>query len=84
MANWIAGAIKKPGSLRKALHVKSGHTIPVGKLEQASHSENPKLAKKANLAKTLKTLHRKYGGDVDGPRGLPRLDKKPRGCGGKM
>ena len=59
---WISGAIKHPGSLRKALHVPEGKDIPSGKLEKASHSENPSLAKKANLAKTLKAMHRKYGG----------------------
>jgi len=61
---WIQGAIKHPGSLRKALHVPEGKDIPSGKLEKAAHSENPTLAKKANLAKTLKAMHRKYGGDV--------------------
>lgn len=61
---WIQSAIKHEGSLRKALHVPEGKNIPSGKLEKASHSENPALAKKANLAKTLKAMHRKYGGDV--------------------
>lgn len=61
---WIQGAIKHKGSLRKALHVPEGKDIPSGKLEKAAHSENPALAKKANLAKTLKAMHRKYGGDV--------------------
>ena len=59
---WIQKAISKPGALRKALHVPEGKDIPSGKLEKASHSENPSLAKKANLAKTLKAMHRKYGG----------------------
>lgn len=62
--NWIAGAIKNTGSLRKALKVPEGKTIPSGKLEKAAHSKDPALAKKANLAKTLKAMHRKYGGDV--------------------
>lgn len=61
---WIQGAIKHKGALRKALHVPEGKNIPSGKLEKAAHSENPALAKKANLAKTLKAMHRKYGGDV--------------------
>lgn len=61
---WIQSAIQHKGSLRKALHVPEGKNIPSGKLEKASHSENPSLAKKANLAKTLKAMHRKYGGDV--------------------
>jgi hypothetical protein len=33
---WIAGAIKKPGSLRKELHVKEGEKIPEKKLESAA------------------------------------------------
>ena len=43
--NWIAGAIKKPGALRKELHVKKGEKIPAKKLEKAEHSKNPKLRK---------------------------------------
>lgn len=61
---WIQSAIKHPGSLHKALHVPEGKNIPSGKLEKASHSENPSLAKKANLAKTLKAMNRKYGGNI--------------------
>ena len=62
--NWIAEAISSPGSLRKALHVPEGKNIPSGKLEKASHSENPSLAKKANLARTLSKLHKRHGGDI--------------------
>ena len=62
--NWIAGAIKHPGSLHKALGVPESKTIPSGKLDKAAHSENPSLAKKANLAKTLKAMNRKYGGNI--------------------
>jgi hypothetical protein len=62
--NWIAGAIHHPGALRHSLHVKEGHNIPAGELEKASHSENPTLAKRANLAKTLKSMNKKYGGDI--------------------
>ena len=46
---WIQKAIKHEGSLRKALHVPEGKNIPSGKLDKASHSENPALAKKANF-----------------------------------
>lgn len=53
---WIQGAIKHPGSLRKALHVKKGEKIPAKKLEKATHSKNKSLAKKANLAKTLSKM----------------------------
>lgn len=57
--NWIHGAIKKPGALRKALGVKKGEDIPASKLEKATHSKNPKLRKRAILAETLKKMHRK-------------------------
>ena len=56
--NWIPGAIKKPGSLRKTLKVKAGKNIPEAKLEKAEHSKNPTTRKRANLAKTLKKLHK--------------------------
>lgn len=56
--NFIKNAIKHPGELRKELHVKKGEKIPAKKLEQATHSKNKKLAKRANLAKTLKKLHK--------------------------
>jgi hypothetical protein len=55
---WIQGAIKKPGALRKELGVKKGKKIPQKALTKASHSKNPKLAKRANLAKTLEKMHK--------------------------
>lgn len=55
---WIQKAIKHPGALHKALKVKPGEKIPAAKLEKAEHSKNPKLRKEANLAKTLKKLHK--------------------------
>jgi len=55
---WIQKAISKPGALRKSLHVKKGEKIPEKKLEKAEHSKNPKLRKRAILAKTLKKLHK--------------------------
>lgn len=61
---WIQSAIKHPGSLHKSLHVPEGEKIPAKKLEKATHSDNPTLAKKARLAETLKTLHKRHGGDV--------------------
>lgn len=65
-SNWISGAIKHPGSLRKALHVKEGHNIPEAKLEKAEHSKNPHLAKKARLAETLKRINKRDGGSLAG------------------
>ena len=51
---WIAGAIKKPGALRKSLGVKKGEKIPEKKLEKAEKSKNPKTRKRAVLAETLR------------------------------
>lgn len=56
--HWIAGAIKHPGALHKELHVPQGQKIPEKKLEKAEHSSNPTLRKRANLAKTLKGMHK--------------------------
>lgn len=55
--HWIQDAIKKPGSLRKSLHVKPGAKIPAAKLEKATHSRNPLTRKRANLAETLRGFH---------------------------
>ena len=52
--NWIAGAISKPGSLHKALGVKEGNKIPAKMVAKAAQSRNTNLARKANLAQTLK------------------------------
>jgi len=54
---WIQEAIKHKGALRKTLHVKEGEKIPVSKLKKAEHSKNPKTAKRAHLAQTLKKMH---------------------------
>ena len=56
--NWIQGAIKHPGALRKELHVKKGEKIPEKKLKAAEHSKNPKTRRRANLAETLKKMHK--------------------------
>ena len=52
---WIQDAIKKPGSLRKALKVKSGEKIPSSKLASAA-KKSGKIGQKARLAKTLRKL----------------------------
>jgi hypothetical protein len=54
--NWIAGAIQKPGSLRKSLGVKEGETIPAKKLAAAANKGGT-LGRRARLAQTLKKLH---------------------------
>jgi hypothetical protein len=56
--NFIVEAIKKPGALRKTLKVKKGEKIPLAKLKKAEHSKNPKTAKRAHLAETLRKLHK--------------------------
>jgi hypothetical protein len=53
--NWIAGAIKKPGALRKELGVKEGKTIPAKKLAAAAKKPG-KIGQRARLAETLKGL----------------------------
>jgi len=53
--NWISGAIKKPGSLRKALKTKAGEKIPAGKLAAAAKKPG-KIGQKARLAQTLRKL----------------------------
>ena len=50
---WIQKAIKKPGSLRKALGVKKGKDIPVSKLNKAAKKKG-KIGQRARLAKTLR------------------------------
>ena len=60
---WIQKAIKHEGSLREQLHVPAGEKIPAKKLEKATHSDNPTLVKRANLAKTLSKLHKRHGGE---------------------
>lgn len=63
---WIQKAIKHPGALHKQLGVPAGEKIPAKKLAKAAHSENPKLARRARLAQTLKGLHKARGGEVEG------------------
>jgi len=54
---WIAGAIKHPGALRKALKVKKGKTIPGSKLIAAA-KKGGKMGRRARLAMTLAKFHR--------------------------
>lgn len=54
---WIQKMHMKKGALRETLHVKKGEKIPESKLKKAEHSKNPKTAKRARLAETLKRMH---------------------------
>ena len=56
--NWIAGAIKKPGALRKSLGVKAGEKIPAKKLEKAAE-KGDKMGQRARLAQTLNKMRKK-------------------------
>lgn len=56
MKNWIKSAIKRPGALRRSLHVKSGEKIPSGKLNAAAR-KGGRLGREARLAKTLRSFH---------------------------
>lgn len=53
--NWIAGAIKKPGTLRASLGAKPGERIPAKKLAAAAKAPG-KMGQRARLAQTLKKL----------------------------
>jgi hypothetical protein len=53
--NWIAGAIKKPGALRKELGAKKGEPVPAKKLAAAAKKPG-KLGQRARLAETLKGM----------------------------
>ena len=53
--NWIAGAIKKPGALRKELGAKKGQPIPAGKLAAAAKKPG-KLGQRARFAETLRGM----------------------------
>lgn len=53
--NWIKGAIKSPGSLRKSLGVKGDKPIPAKKLAAAAKAPG-KMGQRARLAQTLKKL----------------------------
>jgi hypothetical protein len=57
MANWIKGAIKKPGALRQQLGVAKGKKIPPALLAKAAKSKG-KLGQRARLAQTLGKMNR--------------------------
>jgi len=60
--NWIEDAIKKPGSLHRDLGIPEGQKIPLKKLKRAEHSHNPKIARRAHLAQTLRSFHHRGSG----------------------
>lgn len=56
MANWIAGAIKKPGALHRSLGIPKGKKIPVEAIRAAAKKPG-KLGRRARLAETLRSFH---------------------------
>ena len=56
--NWIAGAIKHPGALRRTAGVKGNKKIPAGKLASMA-KEKGTTGKRARLAQTLRSFHHK-------------------------
>jgi hypothetical protein len=57
--NWIQGAVKKPGALRKKLGVAKGKKISASQLDKAAKSKNPTTRRQANLAKTFQKMNRR-------------------------
>jgi hypothetical protein len=55
--NWISGAIKKPGALRKSLGVKKGEKIPAKQLRKAA-KKSGKMGQRARLAMTLRKMNK--------------------------
>jgi hypothetical protein len=53
---WIQKAVKKPGELHKDLGVPEGEKIPEEKLEEAEHSDDPKVRERAQFAENVKGL----------------------------
>ena len=56
--NWIAGAVKNPGGLHRALGVPEGQDIPREKILKAAKSDDPHLAKMARFALTMHNLNK--------------------------
>jgi hypothetical protein len=53
--NWISGAIKHPGALRKELGAKEGEPIPANKLAKAA-AKGGVTGRRARLAETLRRI----------------------------
>jgi hypothetical protein len=53
---WVQDAIKRPGSLRRSLGVKSGHNIPSKDL-QAHPGDSTRVKRQKALARTMRSWH---------------------------
>lgn len=81
-ANWIQGAIKKPGALHKELGVKTGKKIPAKMLSNATNAGG-KLGQRARLAETLKgmkhgksSMKKKASGRKEPTIGFANVERK--------
>lgn len=74
-ANWIQGAIKKPGALHKELGIASGKKIPAKTLASAAKKPG-KEGKRARLAETLKGMKHKKAGRKEPTVGFADIEKK--------
>lgn len=61
MANWIKGAIKKPGALRKQTGTKKGQKISTKKLNALARKKgiSTTTKRRISLARTLKKISAK-------------------------
>jgi hypothetical protein len=57
MSNWIAGAVKHPGSLHREMGVPRGKKLPAGMLAAAA-KKGGKEGERARFAENMKGLHR--------------------------
>jgi hypothetical protein len=56
--HWIEHAHLKEGALRKELHTPEGKDISAKRLHAAAHSKNGTERHRAELAETLRKLHK--------------------------
>ena len=50
---FMAGAVKHPGALHKALGIPVGTKIPAARIAEAKNSRNPRIRKMATLAQVF-------------------------------
>lgn len=58
MSRWIGRAIRHPGALRRALHVRAGRRIPLPRLRAAA-KQGGLLGRRAKLALRLERYRRR-------------------------